>query len=99
MQAKRAKAIETHLYLVLKNGRRTIDASQRAAEAGGFAAKSGGHAASVKHGNTVHALIELSRGVPIHGHYGHYGILRVTMEILWEHYAGLHSTAHGNYYI
>ena len=21
------------------------------------------------------------------------------MEILWEHYAGLHSTAHGNYYI
>ena len=56
-------------------------------------------AASVKHGNTVYALIELSRGVPIYGHYGHYGILRVTMEILWEHYAGLHSTAHGNYYI
>ena len=55
--------------------------------------------ASVKHGNTVHALIELSRGVPIYGHYGHYGVLRVTMEILWEHYACLHSTAHGSYYI
>ena len=59
--------------------------------------RSGG--ASVKYGNTVHTLIELSRGVPIYGHYGHYGVLRVTMEILWEHYAGLHSTAHGNYYI
>ena len=44
LQAKRAKAIETHLCLVLKNRRCTIDASQRAAEAGGFAAKSGGRA-------------------------------------------------------
>lgn len=44
LQAKRAKAIETHLRLVLQNERRSIDASQRAAEAGGFAARSGGYA-------------------------------------------------------
>ena len=38
------KAIETHLCLMLQNKRHSIDASQQAAEAGGFVAQSGGYA-------------------------------------------------------
>lgn len=37
LQAKRARAIQTHLSLMVRNGQKFIDASQRAAEANGFA--------------------------------------------------------------
>ncbi|KAF8231337.1 hypothetical protein L208DRAFT_1277353 [Tricholoma matsutake] len=42
LQARRTAAIETHLRLVIENGRSLIDASQRAAESRGFATKWGG---------------------------------------------------------
>ncbi|KAF9237261.1 hypothetical protein BU15DRAFT_48987 [Melanogaster broomeanus] len=42
LQARRARTIQTHLELIAKNGRFTIDASERAAEAHGFAAGWGG---------------------------------------------------------
>ena len=42
LQARRTAAMETHLRLVIKNGRTSIDASERAAESRGFAAKWGG---------------------------------------------------------
>ena len=42
LQARRALAIRSHLRLVVKNGRFSIDASMRAAESHGFAAKWGG---------------------------------------------------------
>jgi hypothetical protein len=42
LQARRTAAIETHLRLIIANGRPSIDASQRAAESRGFAAKWGG---------------------------------------------------------
>ena len=44
LQATRAAAIETHLRLVLENGRHSIDASERAAESAGFAGRWGGRA-------------------------------------------------------
>ncbi|PPQ84825.1 hypothetical protein CVT24_013261, partial [Panaeolus cyanescens] len=42
LQASRTRAIRSYLEMVLKNGRKGIDASQRAAEANGFAEKWGG---------------------------------------------------------
>jgi hypothetical protein len=42
LQARRGRTIQTHLELIAKNGRFTIDASERAAEAHGFAAGWGG---------------------------------------------------------
>ena len=42
LQARRTAAMETHLRLVIENGRSSIDASERAAESHGFATKWGG---------------------------------------------------------
>lgn len=42
LQAYRARAIQSYLTMVVKNGRKGIDASERAAESQGFAAKWGG---------------------------------------------------------
>ena len=42
LQARRARAIRSYLYMVVKNGREGIEASERAAEAQGFSAKWGG---------------------------------------------------------
>jgi len=42
LQARRTAAMETHLRLVIENGRSLIDASEHAAESRGFAAKWGG---------------------------------------------------------
>ena len=41
LQARRARAIQSYLFMVVKNGRRGFDASERAAEAQGFARKWG----------------------------------------------------------
>lgn len=42
LQAYQARAIQSHLHMVLRNGRKHIEASERAAESQGFAAKWGG---------------------------------------------------------
>jgi hypothetical protein len=42
LQARRAQAIQVYLFMVLKNKRKGVDASERAAEAQGFAAEWGG---------------------------------------------------------
>ena len=41
LQARRARAVQSHLHMVVKNGRGGIDASERAAEAQGFSSKWG----------------------------------------------------------
>lgn len=43
LQARRGRAIKSYLFMVVKNGCRSIDASQRAAEAQGFSAAWGGY--------------------------------------------------------
>lgn len=42
LQEYRARAIQSHLHMVVNNGKKHIDASERAAESQGFAAKWGG---------------------------------------------------------
>ncbi|KJA16237.1 hypothetical protein HYPSUDRAFT_193377 [Hypholoma sublateritium FD-334 SS-4] len=42
LQAYRARAIQSYLFMVVKNGRKGIEASERAAESQGFSAKWGG---------------------------------------------------------
>jgi len=42
LQEYRARAIQSHLHMVLHNGRKHIEASERAAESQGFAARWGG---------------------------------------------------------
>jgi len=64
LQAYRARAIQSYLFMVVKNGRRGIDASERAAEAQGFARKWGGRLVRqwVRRWLTVRALPKSSRG-------------------------------------
>ena len=88
LQAKQAKAIETHLCLVLKNGRCTIDASQWAAEAGGFAEKSGGHAVQ----RWTWVYVELRKLPVLHqGHHAKVYLLLSDPEITAELQAYIHS--------
>ena len=67
LQAYRARAIQSHLHMVLRNGRKQIDASERAAESQGFAAKWGGRLVRrwVKRWVTMRELPVSSRG--LHG--------------------------------
>ena len=43
LQSRRALAIQSHLQLMLKDSRKTMNASERAAESHGFVMKWGGH--------------------------------------------------------
>jgi hypothetical protein len=64
LQAYRARAIQSHLHMVIRNGRNHIEASERAAESQQFAAKWGGRLVRrwVKKWVTVRELPGSSRG-------------------------------------
>lgn len=64
LQAYRARAIQSHLHMVIHNGRKHVEASERAAESQGFAIKWGGRLVRrwVKKWVAARELPESSRG-------------------------------------